>query len=440
MMPFFKKAFGLDVSDASVEALEIKEIFGQLKVSSYGRIKLVPGIVDNGNIIQKDKLAEAIRQVLLIAEPRPIKNKNVIVSIPEKKVYSHIFEMPAVISAKQMSESIQYEAEEIIPLFSDQTYHDFQIISRNEKWQEVYYFACAKEVVDGYEEVLKSAGLKPLVFDTESAALARALIKKDSLEGVVIVDIGARTTIINIFDNHGIRYSNNIFIGGNKFTDQITSSLKIDHDEAERVKRETGLVGKESKIKAALEPLIKEIIEAIQKAIQSYQKKTGFAINKVILAGGSSLMPGLREHLAYLLSIKVEAGDPLDGLQVDRDLFKTQPPILFSTVIGLARRGLGETVIKSGFKQRTEEKEQKEPRTPAKAKLSPKDLLKRVSKLKPSFANKRVVDSLVVFIVLILVFVGILLLSRGREESLIQFQSVDYPTGPVEYDSEAPTP
>lgn len=440
MMIISKKAFGLDVSDASVEVLEIYRVFGKMKVSAYGRIKLVPGIVNDGNIIQKEKLAESIRQALVIAKPRSIKGKNVVVSIPESKVFSHIFKMPAVISAEQMSESIQYEAEEIIPLFSNQTYHDFQIISRNDKWQEVYYFACAKEVIDNYEAVLQSAGLKPLVFDTESAALTRALIRKDSLEGVGLVDIGARTTIINIFDNHGIRYSNNISIAGNKFTDQIAKSLKLDHDEAERVKRADGLVGKESRIKTSLEPLIKEMIEAIQKAVQTYQKKTGFVINRIILSGGSSLMPGLREHLAYLLSIKVEDGDPLAGLQVDKELFKAQPPILFSTVIGLARRGLGEATFKSGFKHKVKKDEQEESPTPAKASLSLKDLFKKMSGLKPSFANKRMVVLLAVFVVLIVVFVVVLLVSRGRDESLIQFQSVDYPTGPVEYESETTTP
>ena len=56
MSLIYKTTFGLDVSDASIEALELKKSFGKIKILSYGRVKLNPGIVENGEILKKDEV------------------------------------------------------------------------------------------------------------------------------------------------------------------------------------------------------------------------------------------------------------------------------------------------------------------------------------------------------------------------------------------------
>jgi len=423
-----KSAFGLDISDASIEALELKKNLGQIKVSAYGRVRLPSGVVSDGEILQREKLVEAIRQVLLSAKPHPIKNKNVILSLPEIKVFSHIFQMPAAVSDEQMSESIQYAAEEIIPFFSDQIYHDYRVIKKHEDKQEVFYFACPKNVIDSYSEALNQAGLQPVVFEAESFAIARALTSKDPLAGVVIADIGARTTMISIFDNHGIRYSNNISTAGRAFTDRIAASENISHDQAERIKREKGLIGKESQIKIILEPMLSQIIQEINQAVEIYQKKSSSTINKIVLVGGSSLMPGLKEHFAYLTSLEVELGDPLAGIKHDKQFFSTQPAILFSTVFGLAQRGLSQEMIMpdTGKIDKKEEKKAIE-------KSDKSILLKKKFSLKINIKNKRLTVMVGVFILLIAIFVVLYFLQKDKEDSLIQFKSYDYPAGPVEY-------
>lgn len=160
IMFFRKNSFGLDISDASIEALELTHKLGKLKVASYGRIELAEGIVRDGIILQKDKLVKAIQKVLQEAQPHPIKSNNVILSLPESKVLTHIFQFPINLNEEQIAESLPYEAEKIIPYQQKQLYFDFQIIEQKDKFKEVFYAGCPQEVIDSFAGGARRGWLK----------------------------------------------------------------------------------------------------------------------------------------------------------------------------------------------------------------------------------------------------------------------------------------
>lgn len=430
-----KHAFGLDISDFSIEALAIKKKFGKLSIVSYSRKRIPSGVVENGSIINKEKLVESIKEVISSAKPQGFKSKDVILSIPESKSYIHIFKFPSVITEKNLSDSVQYEAEETIPLSFDQVYHDFEIIQKKEDYQDVLYVACLREIVDDYRQVVQKAGLNPIVFEAETMAMARALVH-DNSTSVLIVDIGARTTIITIFDRHGIRYSKNFKIAGNDFTEKIMSSAGVNEEKADRLKKEVGLL-KNKQLNLNLEALVQQIIEAIKQAISNYQASTGFDISKVVLSGGTSQMPGLVELFSNQLKIKTEIGNPLSGLKMDSKAVKPQSPVLFSTVIGLAKRGLNNQTIKAGINLIDKKDNKKHVKIKDEAEKPEKNKAGSGLKFNLGFKkiNRRTLTLLTIFIILALLFVALIIFSGGSEEPLIKFQSYDYPAGPVEYEN-----
>ena len=68
-MFFQKQVFGIDISDYSVELLELEKTGPQIKVRSYARIILEKGVVENGKIISKGVLVSEIAKLLERAEP-----------------------------------------------------------------------------------------------------------------------------------------------------------------------------------------------------------------------------------------------------------------------------------------------------------------------------------------------------------------------------------
>ncbi len=339
-----KNPFGLDISDASIEVLQFKRKPSKIKLVAYGRNRLEQGIVKNGAIYQKEKLVENIVKLLENTSPRPIVTKQVIISLPESKVFTHIFQLPKSLSIEQTKDTLKYEAREVIPFNLDEVYWDFQIVSEEENKKGVFFAASPKKIVEEFKKALQMANLIPLAFDMESLALQRSLIKNHGQqEEMLIADIGSQATILSIFDKNGLYSTMNIPIAGNNFTKAISSSLKIPLEKAEELKLDSNFSEEQKEqILFTIKPLLDSIILEIKKSIEYYKNQKQNKINKILLSGGSSLVLGLPEYFSQKLNLKIEVADPWAGIDIN-SLFKKSigiKPILFSTVCGLALRGI----------------------------------------------------------------------------------------------------
>ncbi|MDP2685390.1 MAG: type IV pilus assembly protein PilM [bacterium] len=425
-----KNAIGLDISDNSIEILELKKAFGKESVVSFARKKISAGLVERGRILQKQKLAQAIKETFAAAKPKKFTTKDVIFSLPENLSFIHIFRMPAVISEDNIAESVQYQAEETIPLSFDQVYHDHQVIFKDEDHQDVLYVAASDKIIEDYREVLDMAGLKLIVIENESSALGRALVKNPE-EKYCIVDVGAKTTIITIYDNHGIRYSENIGIGGHTFTEKISKTLNINDEEAARLKRVSNVMDEKiNNVLVDLQSITSEVVSEIKKSINFHQKQTGDMVDKIILCGGGSLMPGWPELLNKELNIEIIKGQPFAGLVYNKKQFENKAEILFSTVVGLAKRGIDNEKINKGRNLIATSKDEEIIEEKVKQDVKKKKI--KIQSLKTT-KNKRLLTMTIIFAVLIIIFSIVLYLNAGTDEPLIQFQEYDTPTGPVEY-------
>jgi len=414
-----KNAFGLDISDFSIEAMKLKKSMGKIKLESYSRIKLNQGIVENGIIHKKEALTKAIIKLLNTAQPKPLKCKNVILSLPESRVFTHIFRLPANLKKDQVKEVIQYQAEEIIPLTFDQIDFNFQVITHEEKFQEVFYAACAKSIIADYKEVIENAGLIPTIFDIESAALARSLVRGNPFEGALIADLGARTTILSIFDHNGIRWSINVPIAGNKLTDMIAKKLKIPSEIAEDLKRNNGLdPNKENgRILEIIKPFLDDIISEIKKSINYYEKSTKYSVTKIILCGGSAQMPQIKEHFQSKLKTIVEIGDPLSEIDYNKKIFDAKRSVMYSTVIGLALRAIENEPLETGINLLSKGKMTKQ----SKKVSTPK--IKQPSEKISLGKNKRQAILVIIFLILVAVFLGLYLWQTLTKPKIVSYVS-----------------
>lgn len=340
MSIFFKKSiFGLDISDFSIEILQLSS---KGKIKSFGRKIIEEGIVKDGFVINKKKLIEKIKEVIAQAK---IKENRVILSLPESKIFTHLFRLPKNLKKKELKSVLESEVRKTIPWEIEKIYWDYQIIFPNLRngYQAILFAGTLKEIIDDYTEILDEIGLEPVAFEMESMALGRALLKeKKPKAGIIIVDIGARTTNINIFDKNKVLIdSTTVFSAGNCFTESISQNLKISSKEAEKIKRVCGLDKKKGKGKVAkiLEKELQPIIKKIKESIGYY----GQEIEEILLVGGSSRILKISKFLSLNLGLKVDIGISPYASQLKRK------SVLFNVVIGLALRGLERNPQKSGI-------------------------------------------------------------------------------------------
>ena len=325
-MFFQKKAFGLDICDTSLAAIELKKTRGEIELIAAGRLELESSIVKNGLILNQEKLVQAIKKLLLKTKPEEIKTPYVIVSLPASSVFIHIFDFPQTLNTKQIEGAIKNQVEEFLPIPLTELYWTFETITLRDDKREVLFVAAEKKLVDEYLKVFEKCFLKPIALDIEPISLARALIEDfEKEEGVLICDIGDRTTILTIFDQTEVRCFFNLFQAGNKFTKEVAREFKISEEEAEKKKIKYGLLGglaEKERVKKAIEPVLNELVEEIKKIADYYQKKTSRKIKKVLLCGGSSKMTGIDLYFSKNLPFQVAIGKPWFKMEAETKKFR----------------------------------------------------------------------------------------------------------------------
>jgi len=362
-------AIGLDISDASIEILVLEGDVSEPRLVAYDRAVLEEGIVEDGKILDKDRLIERIRKLYRGIKAKGVRTKKVVLSLPESRVFIHVFTLSRDLSDKEIKSVVEGEAIKRIPIDIENIYWGYTMISREEQSNKrtkqqknketkeqgnvveegsseatvvqeqhsesstVLFVGAPKELVDDYREVTKQAGLDPYIVDIEAAALARAIIPFDEEKCTALVDIGARTTTVSIFDRHTLQLARTIPIAGNHFTNAIADKLKISNDEAESLKRNYGLKGDERTF-PILQSLLQRIIKEVHELLTYYENTFHRNLDGVILSGGSSLIPKIDEYLSLNLEREVSLGESWLMLPIEGQ------SILYNTVIGLALRGI----------------------------------------------------------------------------------------------------
>jgi len=173
--------------------------------------------------------------------------------------------------------------------------------------------------------------------------------------GVVLMDIGGGTTDIAIFRRGDIWFSKSLPIAGEQITNDITVGLKVEYQEAERIKRAEGLprvdeisgeerfevitisgekksVSKRKLVKI-IEPRLEELFDLAIGEIEDagYRELVPAGI---VLTGGTALLKGLPEFVQERYNIAVRRGKTPQGIHGLRDIVESP---IYATSIGLLK-------------------------------------------------------------------------------------------------------
>lgn len=355
-----KSAFGLELSESSLRVMQLRHTRDGIFPSSFSQVPTPKGIVSEGKIINPEKAGELIRETLKKPMYGQIETPYVVLSVPESKSFVRVISVLRM-SDEEAKEAVPLEAEQYIPMSAEQVYLDFQIvpgrIAKDPEKMKVVICATPKDLIEGYVNAAKLAKLRPVAVEVESQAVVRSLIDfKAPSKPTLILDIGSLGTNLIIFDQGALQFTSSLPVGGNSFTGQISQSLTVSAEEAEKLKRQFGLVSSRDggRIKKLLSPVLNSLTEAVKNTMNFYFEHSdgNRKIALMLLSGGGSQVKGLTEFLQAELKFgqdkspapAVGMGDPWINV-LSRPLKKIPPisktdSLSFSTVIGLALRGL----------------------------------------------------------------------------------------------------
>lgn len=328
-------SFGLDISDESLKFVELLVTKHGIRVGRHGERKIPPGIIELGKIKDPKRMEE-----ILISLRKEEGLKSVRISLPEAQIYIFAFRLEKL-GLKSVRESIELSLEEHIPILAQDTTFDYEILKETEKYLELQVVAIPKDVIESYLSVFRHSLVLVRSFELEAQAISRAVIKKDDPETYMIVDFGEKRTGISIISHGLVMFSSTIDVGGVMLTNMIQKSFNISFEEAEQMKRQSGLQRNvaNKEIFAVILNSVSILRDEVAKHFlywhthKDEEGKNNPLIKKIILCGGDSNLIGLSEY--FSASIKNQVGMANVWVNIV-DMEKSVPDISFKQALSFA--------------------------------------------------------------------------------------------------------
>jgi type IV pilus assembly protein PilM len=362
-----KGFLGVDIGASSIKVVELALEKGRAKLMTYGYAELPP---DSAGASFFDQPREAGALLAKVLKNANVKSASAMAALPTSNVFSTILSLPKTKDAKQRDKIIDAELSKLTPLplaemITQRVFLDGdkkKLASKKveldekskdpevkDKYFRVLVTGSAKNFVQKYIQMFKAAKVELQAIDTEAFALIRSLIGKDK-SAIMILDIGSKSTNITIVEK-GIPFvGRSINIGGDLVTTRLSEQMSVPLAQAERVKRDLGMMGTATSdlpggLPKLLEDVMLPLVNEIRYAIQLYAnmeltelKK----IDKIILTGGSSHLPRIPEYLSEVLNVSVHRGDPWARVTYPKDIASVLEEIgpRMSVAVGLAMRDM----------------------------------------------------------------------------------------------------
>lgn len=347
-----KQVVGLDIGSSSLKLAEILETPKGYLLNNFSQISLPRGVIVDGVVVEQEQLTERIKELFKRAD---CKQKKIVTSLSGHSVIIKKVSFPAM-NEGELRDLINDEAGKYLPFDSmKEVDFDFQTLGENEfnpNQLDVLLVAAKKDIIAGYTEAVKNAGLSVVIMDVDSFALETMYEENYDYEENdvdVLVNIGASITNINVVKDGTSIFTRDFALAGNTITEAIGEKLGTTFEGAEKIKIE-GIEGDEQaknefreSMLVHADPLCSEIERSIDYIRSTYR---GESVKHILLSGGSAKIPGITDELSKRLNIETEVINSFKKIDFNRKTLKSNSlesiaPIA-AIVVGLALRREGD--------------------------------------------------------------------------------------------------
>ncbi|MEI6085256.1 MAG: type IV pilus assembly protein PilM [Verrucomicrobiota bacterium] len=345
-----ERILALDIGAASVKIgeFQVSKTHGlRLTNFNYAELGIDPEHEEN----RKSLIVSTIRNAL---REKNFKATRVVFSVSGQSVFTRFVKLPPVEESKVV-QIIQYEAQQNVPFPIDEVIWDYQVLGKTEGGElEVVLLAIKSDIIEDLNEGVESAGLRTEIIDVAPMALSNAVrYNEGESDGcTILVDIGARTANLLFLEKSRI-FSRSIPIAGNAITQSIASEFNVPFLDAEAMKKAKGFVAlggayeePEDEQQARISKIIRNVMTRlhaeIARSINFYKgQQGGSAPQRLLLSGGSSIIPYTDRFFQEKLQIPVQLFSPFRNVELGENIAReelTKCAHFFGEVVGLGLR------------------------------------------------------------------------------------------------------
>lgn len=322
-----KLLVGLDIGSSSVKVCELqvsgKGSAQRFKLQKLGSAPVAHDAIVEGDIMDSNAVAEAIRQVLT---EQKIKAKEVAISVSGQQVMVKKVAFP-LMSPGELTESVRWEAESFFPAGQglDAYALDFAVLEERagEGVMDVVLVACRKDKLEAYAACVAQAGARPLLVDVDVFALQNCFEVNNPPGGrdevVALVNLGATFTNITMLVGNRSVFWRDVAWGGHRFTDKLMEDWGISREGAEELKQGRPAEGRTpEEVEPSLAAISDSFADELGRTIDFFRSSFKVdRLDRVLLAGGSAKIPGLTDILSDRLRVSVDRLNPFQLIEMD---------------------------------------------------------------------------------------------------------------------------
>ncbi len=320
-----KNLVGVDIGSGSIKVCLIRESRRGLGLVRLGYVPLGPQVIVDGQVMDSGAVVEALGRAFSEAK---IRQKECALSVSGQSVIIRKITVP-MMTAAELDEQIQWEAEQHIPFDIKDVQVDYQVLRKRPEasQMDLLLVAAKRDRIEDYAQLARSAKLKPIVCDVDSFTVQNLFEYSRGLpadQTVALINIGASFSSLSIIANGVHVFPREIANGGNAITEEIQKQLGIPFEQAEAYKcggnpndpSGAGMVPQQ--VVQIVEAASDSIAAEIQRSIDFYLATSGEAeIARIYVTGGTANLAALARAIERRARVPVEIWSPTEKVTVE---------------------------------------------------------------------------------------------------------------------------
>lgn len=348
-----RQLVGLDIGSSGIKLVQLKEQRGRYVLQKFGIKPLEPEVIVDGTVMDEGRVVSAIKELF---DELNVKVKQVAISISGHAVIVKKISLPPM-PDDELEGQVRLAAEQYIPFDINEVNIDFQVLPPSEGDADsqgemsVILVAAKKDKINELTELVKGAGLTPMVMDVDAFAIENMHAINYPVaqeETTALVNIGASVMNINIVRGGVSVFTRDIPIGGNRYTEAIQREMGLSYEDAEGTKK-GGRPADTDKaaVTVVIDGVNAEVASEIARTVDYFKSTMPEAdVQRVILCGGGAQVAGLEQQLRDRMQATVEVANPfgeVDTSACDLDAATLAELAPMAAVgVGLALRAVGD--------------------------------------------------------------------------------------------------
>lgn len=336
---------GVDIGTTGIKVCQLKTGKKGLELVRFGHEPLGSQVIVDGQVMDSKAVTELIQKIF---KQHKIRQKEVAVSVSGQAAIIRKISVPLMTNA-ELSEQIQWEAEQHIPFDIKDVQVDYQVLARHadEGQMEVLLVAAKRDQIEDYAQLVRAAKLRPIICDIDAFSIQNLFETTRGLhptQTFAIVNVGATLSSLNIIAAGVSAFTREIANGGNAVSEEIQRTMGVGFEQAEAYKcgaSPDGIVP--DQVMQIVEGSCDSIAAEIQRSLDFFMATSGDSgIARIYVTGGTANLPALAQAVEQRSRIAVETWVPTEGLaaiskEVDQDLLR-RSGLQLSVPLGLALR------------------------------------------------------------------------------------------------------